>query len=169
MSVDDLLWTAPQRGGLTSSEWEHVADHLVGQLGEFLQRELLRDSNAFISEGRSFGISVDFWSTTPLAVPLDFQIVGTFGASRHAGIEVDYIAVQGWLFPFIAGQRTATTADGYNHIFLRYARVDADDDDWEMIRCKGPGAWRSLGWSPDTYDEFGGLNSWVDAHPRGIG
>lgn len=137
MSPDDLLWTAPQRGGLTPNEWELVVKHLLDQLGEFLQRELLRDSNAYISGGRSLGFSVDFWSSTPIARPLDFHVRGTFGASDYEGTEAGYIGVQGWLYPYVAGQRTATTADGHNHIFLRYAKTDADDTDWEMIGCTG--------------------------------
>ncbi|GAB5403954.1 MAG: hypothetical protein Aurels2KO_21850 [Aureliella sp.] len=143
-------------------------DHLADRLGEFLQREVMRDSNAYISEGRSHGFSVDFWSSTPVARPLDFHVRGTFGASNYEGTETDYIGVQGWLYPYVAGQRTATTEDGHNHIFLRYAKTDADDNDWEMVGCTGVGSWRSLGWSPDTYDEFGGLDSWRDGQAKPI-
>lgn len=162
MSPDDLLWTAPQRGGLTPDEWELVVNHLLAKLGEFLQRELLRDSNADISAGRSLGFAVDFWSSTPIGSPLDFHVRGTFIASDFEGTESDYIGVQGWLYPYVAGQRTATTANGHNHIFLRYAKTDANDSDWEMIGCTGAGSWRSEGWSPDEYDEFGGLDVWTD-------
>jgi len=162
MSPDDLLWTAPQRGGLTHDEWELVVNHLVDQLGVFLQQEIQRDSDACISAGKSLGFSVGFWSRGPIAKPLDFCVRGTFGASDYTGTEAVYIGVQGWLYPYVLGQRTAITTDGYNHIFLRYAKADADDNDWEMLGCTGPSSWRSLGWSPDTYEEFDGLDYWDD-------
>ena len=165
MSPDDLLWSAPQRGGLTPDEWELVVNHLLNRLGEFLDRKLDRDSDASIHAGQSLGFSVGFWSSHPVAKPLEFHVRGTFGASSYEGVEGDYMGVQGWLYPYVLGQRTATTADGHNHIFLRYAKSDADDNDWEMLRCAGISAWRSLGWSPDTYDEFGGFDSWEDGSP----
>lgn len=160
MSPDELLWTAPQRGGLTSGEWELVVGHLLRELGEFLQRDLVRESNAHLSDGRSLGFSVDFWSSSPARGPLDFRVYGTFGASNHEGSEGEYISVQGWLFPYVAGQRVATTLDGHNHILLRYAKADATDNDWEMAGCNGASEWRSLGWDPDAYGEFGGLDVW---------
>lgn len=160
MSPDELLWGAAQRGGLTPVEWELVVNHLIQQLEVFLDRRLVRDSNAYISSGKSLGFSVDFWSCHPIATPLDFHVHGTFGASNHEGAESDYIGVQGVLYSYVAGQRVATTADGHNHIFLRYAKDDADDDDWEMTGCTGASAWRSLGWSPDTYGEFEGWDCW---------
>lgn len=162
MTSDDLLWTAPQRGGLNPSEWEQVVDHLVQRLGDFLRHDVRRDSNAFIADGHSGGFSVDFWSAAPVAGPLALSVRGTFGASTYEGRDAEYVGVQGWLYPYIAGQRTATTGDGHNHIFLRYAKADADDNDWEMIGCTGGSGWRMLGWSPDTYGEFGGLDIWAD-------
>jgi hypothetical protein len=162
MSPDNLLWTAPQRGGLTPDEWESVVNHLVQQLGAFLQQEIGRESNACISPGKSLGFSVDFRSCRPIAKPLDFRVRGTFGASHYEGTQANYMGVQGCLYPYVLGQRTVTTADGHNHIFLRYAKTDADDDDWEMLGCTGTGSWRILGWSPDTYGEFDGLDFWGD-------
>jgi hypothetical protein len=162
MSPDDLLWSAPQRGGLTEAEWNVVVDHLTRQLGLFVGREIFRDSNIFCGEGKSFCFSVDFWTPTAIASPLDFQLRGTFGAADYDGQDSKYIGVQGWLYPYIAGQRVMTTADGHNHIFLRYAKVDAIDNDWEMRDCTGVSAWRSLGWSPDEYEEFDGYDTWVD-------
>ncbi len=160
MSPDELLWTAPIRGGLTPDQWQLVVDHLLRQLEVFLDRELVRDSNAFLSPGQSLGFSVDFWSRTSIAKPLDFQVSGTFGASKYDGVETEYIGVQGWLYPYVSGQRVATTADGHNHVFLRYAKTDADDNDWEMLGCTSASSWRSLGWEPDTYGEFGGNDFW---------
>ena len=160
MSPDEILWAAPDRGGLTSAEWEIVVDYLTRQLATFLNRDIERSSEAFISPGKSLGFSVDFWSVNPIAQPIDFHVRGTFGASDHEGTKSAYIGVQGWLYPYVAGQRMATTRLGHNHIYLRYAKADAADDDWEMLGCAGAGSWRSLGWSPDTYGEFDGLDEW---------
>jgi len=163
MSPDDLLWNAPQRGGLTEAEWNVVVDHLTQQLGLFLGRELSRDSNIFCGEGKSFSFSVDFWTTTTNVPPLNYQLRGTFGAADYdVHLPSRYMGVQCWLYPYVAGQRVRTTADGHNHIFLRYAKVDANDYDWEMRDCTGMSGWRSLGWAPDEFDEFDGFDTWKD-------
>jgi hypothetical protein len=159
MSPDELLWKAPQLGGLDAEQWVAVVDHLLHQLAEFLRMDLRRDDDAAIHAGKSFGFSVHFWSPHAIARPLDLNVRGTFGASIY---EDRYMAVQGWLYAYLLGQRLATIANGHNHIFLRYAKTDADDDDWDMAGCTGSSAWRSLGWSPDTYDEFDGLDVWQD-------
>ena len=109
MSPDEILWAAPDRGGLTSVEWEIEVDHLTRQLATFLNRDIERSSEAFISPGKSFGFSVKFWSVNPIAQPIDFHVRGRFGASDHKGTKSAYIGVQGWLYPYVAGQRTATT------------------------------------------------------------
>jgi hypothetical protein len=160
MSPDDLLWAAPERGGLTFDEWELVVNHLTEQLCVFLGQDVCRSSDAFISPGKSYGFSVDFWSSAPITSPLSLQVRGTFGASRYTGTCSDYVAVQGWLYPYIDGRRTMTTLGSLNHIFLRYLKADARDSDWEMPNCTGDSAWRSLGWGVDEHDEFGGLDFW---------
>jgi len=163
MSPDELLWNAPQLGGLAARQWETIVEHLLRQLEAFLQMELRRAANAFIDGDESFGFSVNFWSAGAVAPPLNLQIDGTFGASVY---DERWMGVQGWLYPYLQGQRLATTADGHNHIFLRYAKIDATDDDWEMAGCTGPSAWRSFGWSPDTYGEFEGFDAWHDRPDR---
>lgn len=160
INPDDLLWTSPQQGGLTPGEWNVVIDHLLDRLAAHLNRKLARDSNAFIDVDRSFGFSVDFWSVSPVGEPLDFHVRGTIGASKYEGTVADYIAVQGWLFPYVFGQRVVTSVDAQNHIFMRYAKADASDTDWEMANCVGVSSWRLLRWSPDVYGEFGGNNTW---------
>lgn len=92
--------------------------------------------------------------------PLGFQVRGRFGASDHEGFKGPYLGVQGWLYPYVLQRRVATTADGHNHIYLRYAKADAADEDWEMIGCTGEGGWRILGWEPDLYGEFEGEDDW---------
>lgn len=101
-----------------------------------------------------------FASSTVLGEPLGFQVRGTFGASDHEGVEGPYLGVQGWLYPYVLQSRVATTAHGHNHIYLRYAKADAGNDDWEMIGCTGEGGWRILGWEPDTYGEFEEEDVW---------
>ena len=162
MAPDDLLWTAA-RGGLTSDEWNLVVDHLLARLESLLRRSLVRDSNIYAGEERSTGFSADFATSAPLGDPVGLQFRGTFGASDHEGVEGQYIAVQGWLYPYVLQSRVATTADGHNHIYLRYVKADADDNDWEMIGCTGEGGWRIFGWEPDVYGEFEGEDDWQDA------
>ncbi|QDT72168.1 hypothetical protein [Lacipirellula limnantheis] len=79
------------------------------------------------------GFSVGFASSTLAGEPLGFQVRGRFGASDHEGVEGPYIGVQGWLYPYVIQQIVDTTADGHDHIYLRYAKADAGDDDWEML------------------------------------
>lgn len=122
--------------------------------------DLLRDDDTCIAPGKSFGFSVEFWSPDEIAGPLDLRVRGTFGASIY---DDRYMGVQGWLYPYLQGHRLATTAERRNHILLRYARSDADDNDWEMADCTGHSEWRSLGWSRDTYGEFEGQDTWPDA------
>jgi len=163
MSPDDLLWTAAARGGLTPDEWSLVVDHLLSRLESLLGRSLAHDFNIHAEPERSTGFCVGFASSTPLGEPLGFQFRGTFGASDYEGVAGPYMGVQGWLYPYVLQSRVATTADGHNHIYLRYAKADAGDDDWEMVGCTGEGGWRIFGWEPDTYGEFEGQDSWQDA------
>ncbi|WP_254507737.1 hypothetical protein [Anatilimnocola floriformis] len=158
MSPNDLLWTSPQRGGLTPAEWQGVIDHLLDRLAECLNRKLTRAENALVGEGKSHGFCAEFWSVLPVGQPLDFQVRGVFGASNYEGENGQYVGVQGWLYLYVAGRRVATTVDGRNHIFMRYAKADAADDDWEMNNFQGESGWRLLGWSIDEYEEFGGLD-----------
>lgn len=163
MSPDELLWTAVKRGGLTSHEVQLVVDHLLARLESLLCHSLVRDPTIYGTSERSMGFSIDFRSRASLGEPLAFQLRGTFGASNYEGLEGQYIGVQGWLYPYVLERRVATT-DGHNHIFLRYAKADAGDDDWEMHGCVGEGAWRIIGWEPDLYGEFEGEDHWNDVH-----
>ncbi|MCA9173996.1 MAG: hypothetical protein KDB14_05860 [Planctomycetales bacterium] len=91
---------------------------------------------------------------------MDLRLGGTFGASNHPGETGEYVAVQGWLFPYIASERVSTTNGRFNHLYLRYLRADAGDNDWDMTSFSGRGTWRLLGWEPDTYGEFEGFDTW---------
>ena len=160
MSPDDLLWTAAARGGLTSDEWCLVVNHLLAGLESLLRRSLVRDPNFYAESERSTGFSVDFASSTLLGEPLGLQLHGTFGATDYEGLAGRYIGVQCWIYPYVLQRRVATTAERHNHIFLRYAKADAHDDDWEMVACTGESCWRILGWEPDVYGEFEGQDDW---------
>ncbi len=159
MSPDELLWNAHILDNMDAVQQETVVDHLVLRLQEYLRTELQRDTNTCIDDNGPFGFSVDFWSVRPSLQPLCVRVRGVFGASI---LEGRYVGVQGWLYPYIQDHRVATTSQGNNHIFLRYAKSDAEDNDWEMMGCSGIGEWRSIGWSPDTYGEFDGQDLWHD-------
>ena len=135
MSVtpDELLWSAPKRGGLVAGEWELVVDHLSVKLADILSLDIQRGSDASIDKGKSLGFSVNFWTPNHVASPLCLRARGTFGASNYEGTTSSFIGVQGWLYPYINGKRVVTTENGHNHIFMRYAKTNAEDDDWEML------------------------------------
>ena len=140
ISPDNLLWHAPSRGGLTAHEWERVVDHLTSKLADSLGVEIQRGSDASIATGKSLGFSVNFWTPNPIALPLCLNARGTFGASHYDGTKSTYIGVQGWLYPYLIGKRVATTESGHNHVFMRYAKSDAADEDWEMSDAIGESA-----------------------------
>lgn len=162
MSPDELLWTAPARGGLTPQEWLIVIDYLTARLESLLNRPIELAPDIYGLEERSTWFSADFASSKPLENPLGLQFRGTFGAEDIEGASGPYMAVRAWLYPYVLQHRVATTEDGHNHVFLRYVKADAGDDDWEMIGCTGEGDWRIFGWEPDVYGEFEGGDIWPD-------
>ena len=167
MLPDELLWTAPARGGLTPQEWLVVINHLIARLESLLNRPIELDPDIYGLEERSTWLSADFASGTLLGNPLGLQCRGTFGAEDVEGVAGPCMVVRAWLYPYVLQHRVATTGEGHNHVFLRYAKADAGDEDWDMAGCTGEGAWRMLGWEPDVYGEFEGDDYWPYAQGAG--
>jgi hypothetical protein len=156
VDLDELIWKCGGDGSLVSdADWLLIHDHLLTKLSRFLKTEVkLREAPSI---GRGF--FSQFETSTDSSHPFQLRLWGTFGVDFPGG---EFPCVQGFVYAYHDSLRLVTKK-GHNHLYLRYARIDAADDDWAMTGCSGPSDWRSYGWSVDEYDEFEGFETWPDA------
>lgn len=151
--LDELLWSSRGDGtALCAEDWQRILDHTFGKLAEFFRVPLRMRYDPLVENGFHAG----FESAESTNDPLQLRLRGWYGVDFPGRA---YACVQGFVYVYNAGQRLVTL-NGKNHIYIRYARIDADNDNWDMTDCTGPSAWRSYGWSVDEYGEFQGDEVW---------
>ena len=150
--LDEVLWSCGGDGAsIDDADWKRIHDHILNALSAFLgSAAMLRDPPLI-----DRGFSTRF-QTADADNRLEHRVWGTFGVDFPGG---EYPCVQGFVYAYQHDRRVILPT-GENHIYIRYARVDAADDDWPMAGCTGVSAWRSYGWSFDEYGEFDGFETW---------
>lgn len=151
--IDELLWNCGGDGSsITTDEWQRILDHIFSKLCEFFDTRLEFEDEASIGNG----FAASFQSVTAIQEPLAIRIRGTFGVDFPGK---EYPCVQGFVYVYSEVHRLVSM-NGENHIYIRYARDDAADDDWDMRGFTGQSAWSSYGWSKDEYGEFEDSEWW---------
>ena len=150
--LDELLWSFNGDSSLIAdSDWRRIHDHLLAKLTLFLGSPAILNGSPSVNGGFSTS-----FTTADADNSLEHRLWGTFGVD-FPGLE--YACVQGFVYAY-KDDRRVILPSGENHIYIRYARIDADNDNWPMTNCTGPSEWRSYGWSVDEYGEFEGFEQW---------
>lgn len=152
--LDELLWSCSGDGtSIRDQDWARIHDHLLHKLTVFLQ------ATAHLLEPPSIGTGFfTQFVTNDENNLLEHRLWGTFGVDFPGA---EYPCVQGFVYAYRNNKRVVLPT-GENHIYIRYARVDATDNDWVMAEFNGPSQWRSYGWSVDAHGEFDGYEKWAD-------
>lgn len=151
-NLDELLWSCNGDGALISdADWRRIHDHLFAKLSTFLGSPAILSGSPSVDAGFSTS-----FTTNDSENCLEHRLRGTFGVDFPSA---EYACVQGFVYAY-QNDRRVILPSGENHIYIRYARIDADDNDWPMSSCTGDSDWRSYGWSVDEYGEFEGFEQW---------